>query len=163
MKKGFIHALMVSLLVSLTSLGSCTTARESEVEDELSEFRNWVNRETSQLASRTEEDWEQAKQDFKVRTRELDQKQEQFSEELQEEYRQLKQEFTEADESYESVRQEALMAEWGGNCWASGPTWTRLTLPTYAKPISRSWKTCVPRNPSGPMRTGRWPKWCWSG
>lgn len=116
---------MISLLVSLISLGSCTTTRETEVEDELSEFRNWVSRETSQLASRTEEDWEQAKQDFKVRTRELDQKQEQFSEELQEEYQQLKQEFIEADESYASVRQEALMAEWGGKLlgqWADMDT-----------------------------------------
>ena len=113
MKKEMKCTFILSLLVTLISLGSCTTARESEVNDELSDFRNWVSRETSQLASRTEEDWDQAKQDFKMRTRELDQKQEQFSEELQEEYRQLKQEFTEADESYASVRQEALMAEWG--------------------------------------------------
>lgn len=125
MKKGFIRAFMISLLVSLISLGSCTTTRETEVEDELSEFRNWVSRETSQLASRTEEDWEQAKQDFEARTQELDQKQEQFSEELQEEYQQLKQEFIEADESYASVRQEALMAEWGGKLlgqWADMDT-----------------------------------------
>lgn len=111
MKKEMKLTLLLSLLLSIISLGSCTTTRETEVEDELGDFRNWVSRETSQLADRTEEDWEQAKQDFKTRTKELDQKQNQFSAELKEEYKQLKQEFNEADEEYMSARSEARMAE----------------------------------------------------
>lgn len=111
MKKEMKLTLLVSLLLSIISLGSCTTTRETEVEDELGEFRNWVSRETSQLADRTEEDWEQAKQDFRTRTQELDQKQNQFSAELREEYEQLKQEFNEADESYMAARSEARLAE----------------------------------------------------
>lgn len=112
MKKEIKLSFLLTLMVSMISLGSCTTMRESEVEDELGDFRNWVSRETSQLANRTEEDWKQAKQDFQTRTQELDQKQEQFSEELKEEYLQLKQEFNEADEAYTNARSEARMAEW---------------------------------------------------
>lgn len=112
MKREIKLIFLLSLLISIISLGSCTTTRESEVEDELSGFRNWVSRETAQLASRTEEDWKQSKEDFQMRTQELDQKQEQFSEELKEEYQQLKQEFTEADETYMSARSEARQAEW---------------------------------------------------
>ena len=103
---------MLSLMFSLVCLGSCTTTRESEVEDELGDFRNWISRETTQLANRTEEDWKQSKEDFRMRTQQLDQKQNQFSEELREEYQQLKQEFNEADETYMSARSEARQAEW---------------------------------------------------
>lgn len=112
MKKEIKLSFLLTLMVSMICLGSCTTTRESEVEDELGDFRNWVSRETSQLANRTEEDWKQAKQDFQTRTQELDQKQEQFSAELKEEYQQLKQEFNEADEAYTNARSEARMAEW---------------------------------------------------
>ncbi|GAA4428345.1 hypothetical protein GCM10023188_12470 [Pontibacter saemangeumensis] len=118
-------AFLLTLMISMISLGSCTTTRESEVGDELSDFRNWVSRETSQLANRTEEDWQQTKEDFRTRTQELDQKQEQFSAELKEEYKQLKQEFTEADESYRKARTEARMAEWEGKLlgqWADTDT-----------------------------------------
>ncbi|MCJ8166380.1 hypothetical protein MKJ04_16155 [Pontibacter sp. E15-1] len=110
---------LCALLLLLGSLGSCTTTRETEVEDELSDFRSWVTRETSQLATRTEEDWKRAKQDFKTRTTELDLKQEKFSDELKKEYSQLKQEFNKADESYMSSRSEAQMAEWDRNLLGS--------------------------------------------
>jgi DNA repair exonuclease SbcCD ATPase subunit len=104
--------MVLLMLITAAGISSCTTTREREVEDELGEFRTWVNGQSSQIANRTEADWKQAKEDFRMRTQELDQKQEQFSQELQEEYQQLKQEFTEADEAYERSRSEARVAEW---------------------------------------------------
>lgn len=125
MKRQFkIHTLLM-LLISLFAISSCTTTREREVEDELADFRTWVSQQTSQLADRTEEDWKQAKQDFRTRTQELDQKQDQFSDELQEEYQQLKQRFNDADEAYERTRSEARMSEWERNLlgrWADFAT-----------------------------------------
>ena len=96
-------------------MSSCTTTREQEVEDELGDFRTWVSQQTSQLANRTEDDWKQAKQDFQMRTQELDQKQDQFTDELKEEYKQLKQQFNDADVAYERTRGDARMAEWERN------------------------------------------------
>ena len=104
------------MIIGAGGVGGVVTHKCAQLPDVFSEII---------LASRTEEDWEQAKQDFRTRTQQLDQKQEQFSEELQEEYKQLKQEFTEADESYASVRQEALTAEWKGKLlgqWADMDT-----------------------------------------
>jgi len=112
MKRELKLTYILALLISLVSLSNCTTTREREVEDDLSDFRTWVNRETSQLANRTEEDWKQAKQDFQTRTQELDQKQEQFSDEVQQEYQQLKDEFNKADETYTNSQSAARMSEW---------------------------------------------------
>ncbi len=119
----YIGAFIVMLF--MLSWSSCSATRETEVEDELSAFRTWVSRETSQLASRTEEDWQRAKQDFKVRTNELDQKQDHFSAELKEEYKQLKQEFNNADESYANARSEARLAEMEQKLLGN---WTDLSL-----------------------------------
>lgn len=110
---------ILMLFLSAVAICSCTTTREQEVEDELGEFRTWVSQETSQLANRTEEDWERTKQDFRMRTQELDQKEDEFTEELRAEYQQLKQEFSQADESYEGIRSEALKAEWERNLLGS--------------------------------------------
>lgn len=110
-RKLYAYTVMLVLLGVIT-LNSCTTTREREVEDELGDFRAWVNKTTSNIANRTEDDWKKAKEDFRMRTQELDQKQERFSQELKQEYSQLKQEFSEADEAYGRNRSEARMAEW---------------------------------------------------
>lgn len=100
------------IFLCLSVLAGCSASREAEVEDELSDFRNWVSQTTANIADRTEEDWEKAKADFETRTQELDQKQENFSEELKQDYENLKEEFRNADEEYERNLRAARLAEW---------------------------------------------------
>ncbi len=105
------------MLLTLAMLAGCSTTKEAEndVQDELGDFRNWVNTTTGSVADKTEEDWQQAKEDFKMRTQELDQKQEHFSGEVKQDYQHLKQQFTEADEMYQSSHMEAQKVEWQRN------------------------------------------------
>lgn len=107
-----INSLYLFLVFGLSLLFACTTARDREVNDELSDFRNWINQTTANIAERTEEDWKRAKSDFNTRTRELDQKQEGFSDELKQDYESLKAEFRTADETYERNLRAARLAEW---------------------------------------------------
>lgn len=105
-----------NLLLALLSLclifSSCSATKEQQLEDELSDFRNWVSNTTSNIADRTEEDWERARADFKMRTQELDQKEDQFTDELKQDYQNLKDEFRSADEEYQRNQQEPGIAEW---------------------------------------------------
>ncbi|WP_233555555.1 hypothetical protein [Pontibacter oryzae] len=82
------------------------------MEDDLAEFRTWVNNATANVANRTEEDWKRARADFKTRTQELDLKQEQFSDELRADYKNLKEEFRSADERYQQNMAEPELAAW---------------------------------------------------
>ncbi|NEM97467.1 hypothetical protein [Pontibacter burrus] len=107
-----INSLNLFLVLGLSLLLACTTTRDREVNDELSDFRNWVNQTTANISERTEEDWKRAKSDFNTRTRELDQKQEGFSDELKQDYESLKAEFRTADETYERNQRAARLAEW---------------------------------------------------
>lgn len=107
-----INSLYFFVLFGLSMVFACTTARDREVNDELSDFRNWINQTTANIAERTEEDWKRAKTDFDTRTRELDQKQEGFSDELRQDYENLKEEFRTADETYERNLRAARLAEW---------------------------------------------------
>ncbi|MEJ8802707.1 hypothetical protein [Pontibacter sp. H249] len=95
-------------------LSACSTTKEAEMEteDTLSDFRTWVKSTTANAADRTEEDWKQAKDDFKMRTDELDQMQSNFTAEVQEEYQQLKQEFNDADTRYTESKQQGNLVEW---------------------------------------------------
>lgn len=95
-----------------TLLSSCSASKETEVEDELGDFRNWISQTTSNISDRTEEDWKKAKDDFATRTQELDVKQENFSAEVKQEYQQLKDEFNNADKEYEESRRAARLTEW---------------------------------------------------
>ncbi|MBB6611951.1 hypothetical protein H7F15_12945 [Pontibacter sp. Tf4] len=106
----YIFHFIVILCLCLSA--GCTTSREREVNDELGDFRNWVNQTTANVAQRTEEDWKRAKADFETRTQELDQKQENFSDELKQDYENLKQEFREADETHARNLRAARLAEW---------------------------------------------------
>lgn len=106
------HYLLSILFSIVIILSSCTASRESEVEDELGDFRTWISQTTSNISDRTEEDWKRAKADFETRTQELDQKQENFSEELKQNYQNLKNEFREADEEFERNQRAARLAEW---------------------------------------------------
>ncbi|MBC5774915.1 hypothetical protein H8S95_12635 [Pontibacter sp. KCTC 32443] len=103
---------LLSILFTVALLSSCSASKEAEVEDELGDFRTWVNQSTANIADRTEEDWQRAKEDFATRTRELDQKQENFSDELKQDYQNLKDEFNKADEEYERNRRAARLTEW---------------------------------------------------
>ncbi len=106
--------LWITLLLFLTVLGGCSTTKEVEndVQNELGDFGDWVNNTTANVADRTAEDWQQAKEDFKKRTQELDQKQNSFSDDVKQQYQDLKQKFTEADEMYQRSHMEAERAEW---------------------------------------------------
>ncbi|NDK56014.1 hypothetical protein [Pontibacter fetidus] len=93
-------------------LSSCSASKETKVEDELGDFRNWISQTTSNISDRTEEDWKKAKSDFATRTQELDVKQENFSDELKQDYQNLKQQFNDADKQYEESRRAARLTEW---------------------------------------------------
>lgn len=114
------HLIGITFLAAIL-LSSCTTSREREVEDELSDFRTWVSQTTSNISERTEEDWKRAKADFATRTRDLDQRQENFSDELKQDYQNLKDEFNNADKQYEENLRKARLA-----------TWERQLLGSYA-------------------------------
>jgi flagellar biosynthesis GTPase FlhF len=107
-------SIWVSLLLALAIFSGCSGTKETEsaVEDELSDFRNWISTTTSNLADHTEEDWKQAKQDFSRHTSELDQKQDKFTAEVKQEYQQLKQKFNDADEEYQQSHQMSMSREW---------------------------------------------------
>ena len=102
------------MLLLVLSVAACSSAKEAEMEteDELADFRSWVRNATSNVADRTEEDWKRAKDDFKMRTDELDQMQSNFRTEVQQEYEQLKQEFNDADARYMESRQQGNLVEW---------------------------------------------------
>jgi len=104
----------LSMLLLLAILGACSTTKEveNEVQDELGDFRSWISTTTANVADRTEEDWQQARQDFQMRTWELDQKQENFSEEVRQDYQNLKDQFNEADNQYQGSNSDAQKAEW---------------------------------------------------
>lgn len=77
---------------------------------------------TSNIADRTEEDWKRAREDFKLRTQDLDRRQENFSDELKQDYARLKQEFRDADEEYERRHSAGALREWEQNLlgeWAN--------------------------------------------
>lgn len=110
----------ITLLCLLSwSFSSCTVSREREVEDEMSEFRSWVNDQAATIADRTEQDWERAKADFRVRTQELDQRQDNFSAELKQEYQQLKDDFKDLEEERVKRRRALKIAEWEANLLGS--------------------------------------------
>jgi len=111
----------LAMLLFLTIFGACSTTKEVEgdVQDELGEFRSWINTTTASVADRTEEDWQQAKQDFEMRTQELDQKQNEFSDDVKQDYQELKQKFNDTDEMYARSHQEAMLAEWQQNLLGS--------------------------------------------
>ena len=102
------------MLLLVLSVAACSSAKEAEMEteDELADFRSWVRNATSNVADRTEEDWKRAKDDFKMRTDELDQMQSNFRTEVRQEYEQLKQEFNDADARYMESRQQGNLVEW---------------------------------------------------
>lgn len=93
--------------------GSCTTAREQEVEGDLNQFRSWVNAQANMLADQTEDDWERAKEDFVRRTRDLDRNQQNFTADVRQEYQQLKDEFNSLDEKHRlAMERKERVAQW---------------------------------------------------
>ena len=106
-------------------LSSCSATREQQVEDDLGDFRAWVNDFTASVADRTEEDWKRAREDFSKRTQELDRKQENFSDELKRDYQNLKQEFQDADEEYKRSHSAGATEEWEQNLLGD---WATATL-----------------------------------
>ncbi|MBC5992137.1 hypothetical protein [Pontibacter cellulosilyticus] len=107
-------SIWLGMLLFVVLANACSSAKEAEMEteDALSDFRSWVSNTTSNLADKTEEDWQRAKADFRTRTNELDQMEDNFSSEVKEEYKQLKQQFNDADSRYMDTRQQAQMVEW---------------------------------------------------
>jgi chromosome segregation ATPase len=114
MKKKLYYPLMLLSFI-LVGLSSCTASREREIDDEISDFRSWVNDQSATVADRTEQDWKQAKEDFKMRTQELDKRQDNFSAELKQEYKQLKDDFKSLDEERAKRRRSVKLAEWEVN------------------------------------------------
>lgn len=104
--------LTILLFIASLAISGCSASKEQQLEDDLADFRTWVNDATSSVATRTEEDWERARADFKMRTQELDENQDQFSDELKQDYNNLKDEFRSADERYKLNMAEPELAAW---------------------------------------------------
>ncbi|WP_114781530.1 hypothetical protein [Botryobacter ruber] len=103
------NILLVLVLTAGFLFTSCSVSREQEVEHDFNNFREWVDTKATQLGNLTEEDWKKAKEDFQVRTRALDRRQDQFTDRIKEEYKQLKNRFGELDAEYNEQR---AVANW---------------------------------------------------
>lgn len=126
MEKKLYYLLTLLCLLSW-GLSSCTVSRDREVEDEISDFRSWVNDQAATIADRTEQDWKRAKEDFRVRTQELDQRQDNFSAELKQDYQQLKEDFNNLEEERAKRRKALKLAEWEANLLGSYADRTTIT------------------------------------
>ncbi len=93
-----IRYILAFMLLLNGLLSGCSASKEQEIGDDISDFRTWVTMQTQNIADRTEEDWQRTKDDFKLRTQELDDQQENFTDEIKQEYEQLKEQFNKADE-----------------------------------------------------------------
>ena len=104
-----VNILLVLVLSSGFLFTSCSVSREQEMENDINNFREWVDTKASQLANLTEEEWKDAKEDFQVRTRALDRRQDQFTEKVKNEYEQLKNRFSKLDAEY---NEQLAVANW---------------------------------------------------
>ncbi|MDX5346273.1 MAG: hypothetical protein LPK19_03420 [Hymenobacteraceae bacterium] len=103
MKRFNLHHVVMALSFMLFSFsfGSCTTAKEREAESELQQFTNWVDRQSTQVANFSEEQWKDVKQEYKQQVDNLDQTEDKLSDEGKELYRSTKNQFQEWDRELE--------------------------------------------------------------
>jgi hypothetical protein len=119
--------MFVLFLVLGIGLSACSASREQEVENDISSFRTWVNEQAASLENKTEEDWKQAKEDFKIRTADLDQREDQFSAEVKEEYKQIKSDFSDLDEKRIQIRRDAQATAWDTKLLGKYADWSTIT------------------------------------
>ncbi|WP_299987018.1 hypothetical protein [uncultured Pontibacter sp.] len=92
MKKLFVAALM--LVTVLSTLGAQAQTK-SKLEQDLEDFRTWMNKRVSQGDSITRAEWPVIKQEFRTRTQSLDRNSGQMSEASKQEYGELKTRYNE--------------------------------------------------------------------
>jgi hypothetical protein len=119
--------MFVLFLVLGIGLSACSASREQEVENDISSFRTWVNEQAASLENKTEDDWKQAKEDFKIRTADLDQREDQFSAEVKEEYKQIKSDFSDLDEKRIQIRRDAQATAWDTKLLGKYADWSTIT------------------------------------
>ncbi|EJF08810.1 MULTISPECIES: hypothetical protein [Pontibacter] len=113
MKKLFVAALM--LMTVLSTLGAQAQTK-SKLEQDLEDFRAWMNKRVSQGDSITRAEWPVIKQEFRTRTQSLDRNSSQMSEASKQEYGELKTRYNEweaeKEESYGDPLNRETAAAW---------------------------------------------------
>ncbi|MDO6390176.1 hypothetical protein Q4E40_08565 [Pontibacter sp. BT731] len=90
MKKLFVYALM--LFMALSTLGAQAQTK-SKLEQDLEDFRTWMNKRVNQGDSITKAEWPVVKQEFRARTQSLDRSSSQMNEASKQEYGELKNQY----------------------------------------------------------------------
>lgn len=100
MKKTLLAALALTL--SLGTLDAQAQSK-SKLEQDLEDFRNWMNKRVSQGDSITRAEWPTIKQEFQTRTQKLDRSSSQMNASSQQEYGELKNQY----QAWEAVHEDA--------------------------------------------------------
>ncbi|PKV63290.1 DUF6565 domain-containing protein [Pontibacter ramchanderi] len=113
MKKLFVA--VVLLAMTLGTLGAQAQTR-SKLEQDLEDFRNWMNKRVNQGDSITRAEWPTVKQEFRARTQRLDRSSGQMNEASKQEYGELKSQYqeweAENDERYGQPLSRETAANW---------------------------------------------------
>ena len=91
---------MLALVLATATLGSADA--QSKVEQDLAEFRAWMQRRSAQADSTIRNEWPNVKQEYKELTSGLNRNTQQLSEGSQKEYKEMKQRYGEWEERNES-------------------------------------------------------------
>ncbi|SIT93880.1 DUF6565 domain-containing protein [Pontibacter indicus] len=112
MKKLFVSALL--LLMGLSTLNAQAQTK-TKLEQDLEDFRNWMNKRVSQGDSITRAEWPAVKQEFRTRTQNLDRSSSQMNEASKQEYGQLKNQYQEWEAEHEERYGQPLSRETAAN------------------------------------------------
>ncbi|MBX0335261.1 hypothetical protein K3G39_18660 [Pontibacter sp. HSC-14F20] len=115
MKKLFVAALMLWMVLSTLGVQAQT---KSKLEQDLEDFRNWMNKRVSQGDSITRAEWPAVKQEFRTRTQRIDRNSSQLNEASRQEYGQLKSQYQEWEAEKEERYGQPLSRE-------TATTWER--------------------------------------
>ena len=91
---------VLALVLATATLGSADA--QSKVEQDLAEFRAWMQRRSAQADSTIRNEWPNVKQEYKELTSGLNRNTQQLSEGSQKEYKEMKQRYGEWEERNES-------------------------------------------------------------
>lgn len=115
MKKLFVATLMLLMLISTLEVQAQT---KSKLEQDLEDFRTWMNRRVNQGDSITRAEWPTVKQEFRARTQRLDRSSSQMNEASKQEYGELKNQYQEWEAEKEERYGQPLSRE-------TAATWER--------------------------------------
>ncbi|QCR22985.1 hypothetical protein [Pontibacter sp. SGAir0037] len=113
LQKIFQEIWLCAFFLALLCSAACSFTKEQEVEGGVDELRSWVMAQGNQLDELSEEEWQQAKEDFRVRVAALESRENKLTKEEQDEFEQMKQRFAKLDDKYELVvERRRVLAPW---------------------------------------------------